>query len=183
MSTTISTNTSILQILELEDNFFTWNNSDLFESNLNNYYRFPHFTLRPLSEVMCESGVRAPRQVLPFWLGKVEKRIRDSIIPFDCKEQNDGRWLNENVAISAISFFQNVADLLPLEPFIYSSRKNDLVAEFEFARGKLTCVVSPEFVLLFADTNGCPTSEKINFTEIDEVEIRKKVREITGKLC
>ncbi len=101
----------------------------------------------------------------PTWLKNVERRIGDSIAPEGRDIENDGRWLGGDTANGALSFFRDVADLFPVEPYIYSSRKGDLVAEFSTENRTLTCIVSSEFVLLFCDANGNPTSKKIDLSE------------------
>ena len=81
------------------------------------------------------------------WLATVEARIRSSIRPDESEESNE--WLNRYAADAAISFFRNVADLLPTEPHIAATRSGDLVAEFETPACSMTSVVSGSETILF----------------------------------
>jgi hypothetical protein len=84
------------------------------------------------------------------WLAAVERRIEKSIVPKEYESLGSGEWLREEVGQSAIRFFQNTADILPGEPFIYASQTGALVAEFTAPTGALTTVVSPTSIILFA---------------------------------
>jgi len=81
------------------------------------------------------------------WLATLEARIRASIRPDDLEESTE--WLNRYAADAAISFFRNVADLLPTEPHIAATRSGDLVAEFETSASSMTTVVSGAETILF----------------------------------
>jgi hypothetical protein len=84
------------------------------------------------------------------WLSSVERRIEDSIVPIEYEGLSPTQWLREEVGQAAIRFFQNTADVLPVEPFLYGSQTGALVAEFVAKRGTLTTVVSPNTVIVFA---------------------------------
>ena len=84
------------------------------------------------------------------WLASVERRIQDSTMPNEYGEWSTPEWISEDVGRAAISFFQNSADVLPGEPFLYASLSGDLVAEFETAKGSMTTIISPEDTILFA---------------------------------
>ena len=84
------------------------------------------------------------------WLSVVEARIRASIRPNEQEDEETTEWLNRHAADAAITFFRNVADLLPAEPHIAATRSGDLVAEFEASNCNMTSVVSDHETVLFA---------------------------------
>ena len=86
------------------------------------------------------------------WLPTVQDRIRRSIIPHG--QENDGRYLDEDIITTALTFFEQTSDLLPSEPHIYSSGRGDLVAEFRGVDGSMTGIISRDFAMLFAVVNG-----------------------------
>jgi hypothetical protein len=89
----------------------------------------------------------------PSWLERVTQRITNSIAPE--KRQSDEepqRWLSNDVAQGGLTFLRNASNLLPSEPYIYSSREGKLVAEFKGAHGNLTAIVSPNSTILFTST-------------------------------
>lgn len=83
------------------------------------------------------------------WLAVVEARIRASIRPDEQESEDSTEWLNRYAADAAISFFRNVADLLPTEPHIAATRSGDLVAEFETPACSMTSVISDDETILF----------------------------------
>src|SRR5258707_325256 len=93
---------------------------------------------RLLSDFRPETLIYTPTPIGPHWLASTRKRIRTSIMPNYQAGANDGRWLSQEVADAADAFFRETADLLPGEPFIYSSRLGDLVAEFKAEHGTMT---------------------------------------------
>jgi hypothetical protein len=111
---------------------------------------------RPVASIrgLCPTG--------PQWLSTVQQRIASSVVPIGITEgQNNGRWITQDIADAGAEFFQATSDLLPGEPFIYSSQGGDLVAEFESSAGTLTAIVSRQFVILFASIAGCLFEKKI----------------------
>jgi hypothetical protein len=84
------------------------------------------------------------------WLASVERRINDSIIPKEYERKDSTEWLREEVGNAATLFFQNAADVLPGEPFLYASKTGALVAEFAAPNGTLTAVISSSAITLFA---------------------------------
>jgi hypothetical protein len=84
-------------------------------------------------------ALQGPTRFRPTWLPVVERRIRDSIARLGWTDDTDeGRWLSWATAEAARIFFDTAADVLPGEPYIYSSKQGDLVAEFQDERGTLT---------------------------------------------
>lgn len=115
----------------------------------------------------------------PEWLETVQRRIQNSILPYTKINENDGRWLKQSVANAASDFFLKAADLLPSEPYIYSSVEGDLVAEFNAAKGPLTAIVSPDFVVLFAaPSDGAPIHKSIS----DFEQLRDQLKKFTDRL-
>ena len=88
-----------------------------------------------LSDTKPENLIQAPSRISSQWLGAVLERVQNSIVPKDRESENDGRWLTEEVAASASAFFEMTSDMLPSEPYIYSSQNGDLVAEFDAHHG------------------------------------------------
>jgi hypothetical protein len=92
------------------------------------------------------------------WLPDVERRIQDSMVPNEYKlARSETEWLSEDTGVAALNFFQNTADILPAEPFLYGSNRGALVAEFKAASGTLTAIISPNEVIVFAVTTADPT--------------------------
>lgn len=109
----------------------------------------------------AKTGAKAGPSPSPAkWLADVERRIRNSILPSDSFVANDGRWLAANVANVATSYFQVMSDILPSEPYIYSSRAGDLIAEFRAERGTMTAIVSATYVRTFATVKDEPPFSK-----------------------
>jgi hypothetical protein len=122
--------------------------------------------------------IHGPIPVKPEWLASTQRSIRSSIVPYGRDAMNDGRWLRQHIADAASSFFQETADLLPGEPYVYSSQGGDLVAEFKAKHGTLTSIVSSTFVLLFAVVDGVPVERKL----FNGSDVRAEVQRLTGLL-
>jgi hypothetical protein len=135
-----------------------------------------------LSDNRQESGILAPLRSIPEWLDAVKRRIRDSIMPNGQEIENNGQWLTEEIASVAGTFFEEVSDLLPSEPFIYASTQGDLVAEFTPKFGSLTAIVSPKSVLLYAVVNGRPEHREVNFLGEGSTALRRDLDELTELL-
>ena len=105
--------------------------------------------------------VYRPKQIMPSWLEATQAVIRSSsAVGFVAPTESD-RWLTEDVANAASDFFAETADLLPGEPHVYKSTEGDLVADFVTPNGKLTSIISPVFVLLFASSGNMKVSKRI----------------------
>ena len=117
------------------------------------------------------------------WLPSVERRIGDSIIPSEYESLVSGEWLHEEVGLAAIRFFQNTADLLPGEPFIYASQTGALVAEFGATRGALTTVISPESVILFGVNVDNPATPIGITVKRGSNRLREDVKEVVQTLA
>jgi hypothetical protein len=95
-----------------------------------------------------------PSTLAANWLASVQRRVRDSIVPDDKLQAQTGRWLTREVANSAIQFFQMASDVLPGEPYIYSSSGADLIAEFKSKFGVMTSVVSGPVISIYTTVGG-----------------------------
>jgi hypothetical protein len=103
-----------------------------------------------------------PSVLAANWLANVQRRVRDSIIPDDKSQVQSGQWLTRDVANSAILFFQMASDVLPGEPYIYSSNGADLIAEFKSKFGVMTSVVSGPVITVYATVNGVQGEKHID---------------------
>lgn len=90
------------------------------------------------------------------WLPAVEQRINGATLPDGYGTLTKSEWVSEAVGSAAIRFFQNAADVLPSEPFIYGSKSGALVAEFSTSNGALTTIIAPDVTTLFAVRNDQP---------------------------
>jgi hypothetical protein len=116
------------------------------------------------------------------WLATVERRIRESINPYDVEYVNDGRWLTSTIAMQAMRFFQSTSDVLPGEPYIYSSMQGDLVAEFRAVHGSITSIIGTTSVVAFAVVNGEVVKEKLEFRSENLAAARQELKRLTDKL-
>jgi hypothetical protein len=131
-----------------------------------------------LSEAKPESQIYKLYRKQPSWVPVVVSRIQDSIIPTEHHIANDGRWLEQRVADKAVDFFWSAGDLLPGEPYLYSSSRGDLVTEFNANYGALTCIVSIDFIIMFAIVDGNPIEHRITPSSC----LRTEVEELTEML-
>ncbi|MGO4879476.1 MAG: hypothetical protein ACLP59_01480 [Bryobacteraceae bacterium] len=107
-----------------------------------------------LSDLRLEDAVQGPSQIASSWLTDVRKRLELSILPKGLEAENNGQWLSEDIAAEAVSFFDKTSDLLPSEPYMYSSLMGDLVAEFRTTGGQMTGIIARDYVMLFAVVGG-----------------------------
>jgi hypothetical protein len=164
--------------------------------------RIPRFSFRPLSwqpvKPQIEENskhvneIEDPVIVIPHmsptvipapWLPVVERRLQNSIAPRNfCEAEDDGSWIGEKIANTAIDFFQETSDLLPSEPYIYSSQKGDLVAEHDLGSKKLTNIIGESFVLTFLFEDGEITKKEFDITEKGFNEIRESFKNLKNTL-
>jgi len=116
------------------------------------------------------------------WLATIKERVRRSIVPIGHDVENDRHWLTQDIADAAIKFFQTTSDLLPVEPFIYSSQKGDLVIEVEDKHGNMTGIISQEFFLLFAVIDGIPIERRLFPAKDSLGDLRAEVQQLTKML-
>lgn len=133
---------------------------------------------RPKPQLSDKVAIYRLDPVPPTWLENTQRAIRESRAPSDSEATGDGRWLSQSVANAAHDFFENTGDLLPDEPYIYSSRQGDLVAEFKAQHGSLTAIVASTFVLLFAVVDGQPFERRVSESQ----NLRAEVQGLTDAL-
>jgi hypothetical protein len=84
------------------------------------------------------------------WLQAVQQRIVASVPPTGYSIEQDGTWVSQEVANAAVQFFGSFPETFSIEPYLYCAPSGDLVAEFDGARNKLTCLVSPDSVTVYS---------------------------------
>jgi hypothetical protein len=126
-----------------------------------------------------------PIQAMSFdaeWLNIVEQRIIASIPAEGYSANGDTAWLQPDVGRAALDFFKRTSTVLPSEPSIYSSNAGDLVAEFATPGGRMTCLVSPGFVLVFASTKDGVIEKKFLPDQQHSDTFRSEIQEVTKAL-
>ncbi|MCG8052455.1 MAG: hypothetical protein JAZ15_14725 [Candidatus Thiodiazotropha endolucinida] len=103
----------------------------------------------PSYDYSSDSYVLEIRPVSAEWLHRIRSRIINSITPIGMIYENNGQWLKQEIADTANDFFDKTSDVLPAEPFIYSSRKGSLVAEYKSDFGTMTNIISQDKVVIF----------------------------------
>ena len=138
-----------------------------------------------VSDTKPEALIQSPGNIAPRWLGLVQARVRGSVVQQGQEVSDDGRLLRADVADAALGFFQLMSDLLPGEPFIYGSKRGELVAEFTANHGTLTGIVTPQFVVLFAVVDGVPVERRLVLGNDSPglTELRRELHEVTELLC
>jgi hypothetical protein len=136
--------------------------------------------------ISIPNEIRGPSTGPASWLASVERRIRNSIVPEGREAQNDGRWLTYDIANAATVFFQTASDVLPSEPYIYSSLAGELVAEFKAEHGTMTSLISKTQLISLAVVDGLPIETRIDLGVLSSSTIRKELNSImimlrTGK--
>jgi len=114
-------------------------------------------------------ALNGPTPIPAEWLPVVERRIRDSLAPYGTEYVNDGRWLSADVVRRAMKFFDAVSDVLPGEPYIYSSANGDLVAELKGLYGSLTVIIGPTFSIAFAVVGKEILKEEVQPRQLDNM--------------
>ena len=134
---------------------------------------------RTQPETKTEITLLGPNRLAADWLGAVQDRIHQSIVPRG--KENDGRWLSEEIAAAGSVFFELTSDILPGEPYLYSSKRGDLVAEFETEHGVMTGIITQEVAVLFAVVDGIPVEGKLAL-DAPRDSARQELRKFTGML-
>jgi len=135
-----------------------------------------------LSDNKPEAQIRMQRPLAARWLSAIEQRICGSIMPNGRESENDGRWLQRAIADVGVEFFQSTSDLLPGEPYVYSSQKGDLVAEFEAPHGTMTSIISQTFVLVFAVIDGTSIEKRVPLSTNGLGALRSELKGLTEML-
>jgi hypothetical protein len=135
---------------------------------------------RQLSDTKPEKDIREVRPISAAWLNAVQRRIKMSTAPVGRNIGNDRRWLSQDIADAAIAFFKTTSDVLPSEPYIYSSLKGDLVAEFSSTHGTMTNIISETSVIVFAVVDEVPVERPLSLSATDA--LRQELQDITNML-
>ena len=163
-------------ISSMEDKLETANKKD---STQNEAY----FPLNELLNDNTFSFYKGPTIFSASWLPDIEKQISDSISLSDSiNNENDGSEISEAISQAAIGFFQTTSDLFDSEPYIYSSKRGDLVAEFRIPNANITSIIGQSFILLFMEKNEKITEKNIDFNDIYSDVDRKKIRNLVSDL-
>jgi hypothetical protein len=142
-------------------------------------YKTPN---RQLSDTKLEKDIREVRPISATWFNAVQRRIQKSTAPLGRKIDNDRRWLSQDIADAASTFFKTTSDVLPSEPHIYSSLKGDLVAEFSGAHGTMTNIVSETSVIVFAVVDGVPVEKRLALGRSETDALRQELQRLTKML-
>ena len=169
-----------LSILISDDLSTFWTKEDT--EQFNRYIRANFNQPSNLSDSKPESSIHEMRPLTAAWYNAVHRRIHTSILPPGQVEEGDGRWLNRDIAWAAIQLFKDASDVLPGEPFVYSSRKGDLVAEFSAPHGTLTGIVSSAVLALFAVVDGTPIEKRLDLKHTKPEVLRHELQQITRTL-
>lgn len=118
------------------------------------------------------------------WLQVVEGRIVGSIEPEEGLADGSGEYISRDIGERAIEFFRCASDVLPAEPYVYSSTMGDLVAEFELAIGnRLTVIVGSERILAYAVSGDKTDQRQVDTTGRDYRSARAAVESLMDRLA
>jgi hypothetical protein len=135
----------------------------------------------PLPSEVQPGVLRAPPHPAAQWLSAVERRLQDSVGVAEFESLRDGRSLSINIVTRGKVFFQMTSDLLPGEPYVYSSLRGDLVADFRKQGATLTYIVAPESLTALLAMDGNITRELIDLESSNQGEVRKQVQILTKR--
>jgi hypothetical protein len=97
----------------------------------------------------------APAYPVAQWFDAVQQRIVASVPPAGYTLENDGTWIDQEIATTAVFFLGQIADAFATEPYLYSSPSgNSLVAEFSESGKKMTFDIFPEHVTAYSMKEG-----------------------------
>jgi hypothetical protein len=122
-----------------------------------------------------------PTPIAATWLPAVEKRISASIATTDGEYVNDGSWVDVDIARQALAFFQATSDVLPSEPYMYTSTQGDLVAEFQTSRGNMTSIVGKASIINFAVIDQTMIRTTLDLTEFNPAKARNEIRNLAAQ--
>jgi hypothetical protein len=114
------------------------------------------------------------------WLGAVQRRLNASIGIEGTI--SDGTWLPRDVVTAANNFFDATSSLLPSEPYLYSSRAGNLVAEFENKLGRMTLILSKDTAVALASVGKERIQKRIDLAGVTPARLRSDISGITDRL-
>ncbi len=135
-----------------------------------------------LSDTKQETGIREVRPIPANWLPVVRRRIQKSVAPLGRKVDDDQQWLRQDIADAAETLFNATSDVLPSEPYIYSSLEGYLVAEFCAAHGTMTNIISTSTIVVFAVMDGKLIERRLGFDRSEIASLRQELQRITTML-
>ncbi len=136
-----------------------------------------------VSDTKPELGIYKVGPIPESWFYRVQARITRSIIPQGAEAEDDGRWIRQDIADAAVSFFEIASDVLPNEPYIYSSGKGDLIAEYKAAHGTMTNIIKRTQLIAFAvSDSGEPTEKRIDLKKSGAAALRGELRTLTNSI-
>jgi len=122
-----------------------------------------------------------PVVIAAKWISIIQRRIKQSVADFPADPNQEG-LLDSDIATYAVCFFNAVSDVLPAkEPYLYTSNKGDLVAEFAGRHGKLTSIVGKAAVNSFAIIDGRMLKTTLSYP-LDKIKARRELMRITNQL-
>jgi hypothetical protein len=137
---------------------------------------------RAISQPFVPASIIGPTRIPAAWLPRVEKRLRDSTLSDNVDAQDDGSWLTGDIATAAERFFQATSDLLPGEPYMYSSTKGDLVADFKFNAGSMTSIIGSDFVFSSVAIDGRIAQQRLKLENKTTDETLHELRRLITTL-
>jgi hypothetical protein len=123
-----------------------------------------------------------PRPPVAPWLADVQRRLSGSIAMRGGTALHDRTGLAREVVRAANSFFELTSDLLPAEPYLYSSQSGDLVAEFSAPLGRMTIIISTDSAIAHASVGGRITQKSFVLTPEAQNSLRPEIDAITSPL-
>src|SRR5580692_11631639 len=123
-----------------------------------------------------------PLPVRASWLLNVYIRLLDSILASNESLPNTGRFLEPQLAWQAINFFEATSDILPGEPYVYTSLIGDLIAEFKGPKGKLTTVVTKNSLTTYSVIGDRILKISFDLPVLNLQSARLRIRQISDQL-
>jgi hypothetical protein len=112
----------------------------------------------------------------------VQRRLNGSIGVRGSDALQDGTGLRREIVSVANTFFEATSDLLPAEPYLYSSQIGDLVAEFSAPLGRMTMIISTDFAIAHAVVGGQVTQKTLRLTPDAQSSLRPEIGALTSTL-
>lgn len=127
-------------------------------------------------------SLNGPILVAADWMPVAIQQILDSV-PGMFVPENDGAWLDAQIASNALAFLEATSDVLPtFDPYLYTSLDGDLVVEFSAPRGKLTSVIGKTAGSIFARIDGYIFKSAFNLPFENVITVRKELQRMTHQL-
>jgi hypothetical protein len=115
------------------------------------------------------------------WLPVIERRIKDSVraVEIASSDQENVDSIDQAVANSANLFFRIASTQLPAEPYIYASKKGELIAEFRANERALTLIISDGRVASYViGSDGVPKASFLDLSRASASSIRRELHRV-----